>query len=223
MNLGTVLRGGTDRRSGRLPRRRGGQRDTGCDAPTAAGMPLLCSEYRRGSSEQEPQQLLLSQHDLVFGLDRKPSSHSYTAVTFSMLHRCLQPSCMQAVPAATTQSKQSLVSGFSPPSPSPSHGVHHPWGPLPAPSPPAHHVQACLCGREYFSMMAVSRSREHFWSRLSCAEDWRLISSEAEFRLGRWEFWKLCQRSFLQGRRALERLSVAPAALGTVWAHRWPG
>lgn len=102
-------------------------------------------------------------------------------------------------------------------------GFTTPRAPLPIPSPPAHHVQACLCGTEYFSMMAVSRSREHFCSRLSCAEDWRLISSEAEFRLGRWEFWKLCQRSFLQGRRALERLSVAPAALGAVWALRWPG
>jgi len=71
------------------------------------------------------------------------------------------------------------------------------------PSPPAHHVQACLWGTEYFSMMAVRRSREHFWSRLSWAEDWRLISSEAEFRLGRCEFWKLCQRSFLRGRLAV--------------------
>lgn len=49
-------------------------------------------------------------------------------------------------------------------------------------------------------MMAVRRSREHFWSRLSWAEDWRLISREAEFRLGRCEFWKLCQRSFLRGK-----------------------
>lgn len=69
--------------------------------------------------------------------------------------------------------------------------------PILIPLIPAHHVQACLWGTEYLSMMAVSRSREHFCSRLSCADDWRLISSEAEFRLGRCEFWKLCQRSFL--------------------------
>lgn len=89
-------------------------------------------------------------------------------------------------------------------------------------------------------MMAVSRSREHFWSRLSWAEDWRLISREAEFRLGRWEFWKLCQRSFLQGKAGDGRAgdpgegpfpARGPSAGGAVsspgcsqtWCDRVPG
>lgn len=47
-------------------------------------------------------------------------------------------------------------------------------------------------------MKAVSRSREPLCSRWIWLANCRLISSDSELRLGRWEFWKLCQRSFLR-------------------------
>lgn len=41
-----------------------------------------------------------------------------------------------------------------------------------------HHVQPCLLDIEYFSMMAVRRSKENFCSRLSWPADWLLICIE---------------------------------------------
>lgn len=41
-----------------------------------------------------------------------------------------------------------------------------------------HHVQPCLLDIEYFSMMAVRRSKENFCSRLSWPADWLPICSE---------------------------------------------
>lgn len=40
------------------------------------------------------------------------------------------------------------------------------------------HVQPCLLDMEYFSMMAVRRSRENFCSKLSWPADWLLICSD---------------------------------------------
>lgn len=61
-----------------------------------------------------------------------------------------------------------------------------------------HQPQPCLWGTVYFSMKAVSRSREPLCSRWIWLANCRLISRDSELRLGRWEFWKLCQRSFLR-------------------------
>lgn len=46
-------------------------------------------------------------------------------------------------------------------------------------------------------MKAVSRSSEPLCRRWIWPANCQLISSDSELRLGRWEFWKLCQRSFL--------------------------
>lgn len=42
-----------------------------------------------------------------------------------------------------------------------------------------HHVQPCLFDKEYFSMIAVKRSRENFCSKLSWPADWLVICREA--------------------------------------------
>lgn len=47
---------------------------------------------------------------------------------------------------------------------------------------------------EYFSIMAVSRSKENFCSRLSWAADWLVIWREATEWLRRLEIWKLGHR-----------------------------
>lgn len=62
----------------------------------------------------------------------------------------------------------------------------------------------------------MSCRSESFWSRFICSTDWQLIWSWAEARLGRWEFWKLGQRSFCglengegqRARRQCEKSSV---------------
>lgn len=59
-----------------------------------------------------------------------------------------------------------------------------------------HQLKPCLLVGVCFSSRAVSCSRDSFWSRFICSTDWQLIWSWAEAELGRWEFWKLGQRSF---------------------------
>lgn len=59
-----------------------------------------------------------------------------------------------------------------------------------------HQLKPCLLVGVCFSSRAVSCSRDSFWSRFICNTDWQLIWSWAEAELGRWEFWKLGQRSF---------------------------
>lgn len=59
-----------------------------------------------------------------------------------------------------------------------------------------HQLKPCLFVGVCFSSRAVSCSRESFWSRFIWSTDWQLIWSWAEAELGRWEFWKLGQRSF---------------------------
>lgn len=58
----------------------------------------------------------------------------------------------------------------------------------------SHQVQPCLLDMEYFSMMAVRRSRENLCSRLSCPADWLVICREATEWLRRLEIWKLGHR-----------------------------
>lgn len=60
-----------------------------------------------------------------------------------------------------------------------------------------HQTHPGLWGTVYFSMKAVSRSSEPLCRRWIWPANCRLISRDSELRLGRWEFWKLCQRSFL--------------------------
>lgn len=76
-----------------------------------------------------------------------------------------------------------------------------------------HQPQPCLWGTVYFSMKAVSRSREPLCRRWIWLANCRLISSDSELRLGRWEFWKLCQRSFL-GRREARGASLGQPEKG---------
>lgn len=54
-------------------------------------------------------------------------------------------------------------------------------------------------------MKAVSRSSEPLCKRWIWLANCRLISSDSELRLGRWEFWKLCQRSFLVRGEGVEK------------------
>lgn len=57
-----------------------------------------------------------------------------------------------------------------------------------------HHVQPCLFDMEYFSMIAVRRSKENFCSRLSWPADWLLMFSEVAGWLRGSEVLKLGQR-----------------------------
>lgn len=60
----------------------------------------------------------------------------------------------------------------------------------------AHQLKPCLLVGVCFSSRAVSCSMDSFCSRFICSTDWQPIWSGAEAELGRWEFWKLGQRSF---------------------------
>lgn len=70
-----------------------------------------------------------------------------------------------------------------------------------------HQLKPCLFVGVCFSSRAVSCSRDSFCSRFICSTDWQLIWSWAEAELGRWEFWKLGQRSFC-GLRYRERAQI---------------
>ena len=57
----------------------------------------------------------------------------------------------------------------------------------------------------YFSSRAVNFRSEYFCSRFIWATDWQLICSDTEFKLGRWELWKLCHRSLCLRERSKGR------------------
>lgn len=62
-------------------------------------------------------------------------------------------------------------------------------------------VQPCLLDREYFSMIAVRRSRENFCNKLSWPAVWLVICREATERLRRWDIWKLGHRNLTWHRK----------------------
>jgi hypothetical protein len=59
----------------------------------------------------------------------------------------------------------------------------------------SYQLKPCLLEGVYFSSRAVNFRSEYFCSRFIWATDWQLICSDMEFRLGRWELWKLCHLS----------------------------
>lgn len=63
-----------------------------------------------------------------------------------------------------------------------------------------HHVQPCLLDMECFSMMAVRRSSEKRWSRLSWLAVWLLMWGDAGAGRGWCDSWKLFHRSRLYQR-----------------------